>query len=288
MLSYASLYNFPGIPATVKSWIKLKVENYANNLKEVVDNSGYGSAINKYNWGWGTNTFMSNAGATFIYAYMISQDKSWLYYASQQLDYLLGRNSLNYSFVTGVGTNYCKQPFHWITKTYGIIPSGIIGQGAVGNSLINLPNVDNIVKDLMHAGFPSAKIYVDSVDSWNSNEVGIYTVSSFAFLAGYLALHNRNIEITDAQIIKTESSSELIISDKNKTLFCENCIGETQIQLFSLNGQLLFNSEIKSHNNMFQLVNYIEFIERNPIILYNVTDETGRGKTGKLSFTLIP
>lgn len=284
LFSYASLYNFPGVPASVKNWIKLKVENYANEIKSIVDESGYGSAIDELGWGWGTNTSMSNFGATFIYAHIISGDEKWLKYASQQLDYLMGRNSLDFSFVTGYGTNSCKQPFHWITKTYNLVPPGLIGQGATGAGLKNLPNVDNIVKELMNYEFPSAKIYVDSVDSWNSNEVGIYTVSSLAFLTGYLALHNRNIEITNVPVYQKLKDYELEITDRNNSLFCENCVGKTQVRLYSLSGHLLFNSEIESQNNLLLLVEYDNFVQRTPIIIYKIIDETGKFGQGKLCF----
>ena len=288
ILSFVSMYNSSEVSGVVKNRIKIIVENYATELKQIVDKSGYGSAISKYGWGWGTNTFMANAGATFIYAHIITGDEVWLKYAAQQLDYLMGRNSLDYSFITGYGSNSCKQPFHWITKTYGIIPEGLIGQGAIGAHLVENTNVDNIVKELMRAEFPSAKIYRDSVDSWNSNEVGIYTVSSLAFLTGYLALHKRDVNITSIPILQKNNNLELEISNKNGSLFCANCIGKTKVDLYSLNGQLLLKEVVNATHPNFELTNYSVFVRNNPLIIFNVIDEIGKSKKGKLMFIQVP
>ncbi len=283
MLSFAALHESPEVAEIVKSRIELKVVNYANELKEVVDKSGYGTAIDKYGWGWGTNTFMSNAGAVFIYAHQITGNDEWLKYASQQLDYLMGRNSLDYSFITGSRTNSCKHPYHWITKAYNFVPPGLIGQGATGAGLLAFDSVDDIVKKLMVAEFPPAKIYVDTVDSWNSNEVGIYTVSSLAYLIGYLSLYNRKAEITDATDLRNEKMTELEISYFNDELFCENCSGNTEVNLYNLNGQLLEKKRLNATHPKIALINYRKFTAKYPLILFRITDGSGKSKRGKLS-----
>ncbi len=282
IFSCVRLFNNMDVPSVIKNWIKLKIENYANEIKTVVEKSGYGCAIDKTGWGWGTNTNISNYGATFIYAHAISGNDEWLEMATQQLDYLLGRNSLNYSFVTGTGSNYCMQPFHWISKTYKIVPPGFIGQGAIGAAMVDKPNVDNIVKKLMMADYPPAKIYVDSIDSWNSNEVGIYSMSSLAYLTGYLAAHNREIQITDA-IALIQQKPEFKIIDRNNALFCENAIGEVNTYLYNLNGQVVFWSCKKISNQLSEVVNYNSIIQKNRILIYKILDETGKVATGKIT-----
>jgi len=202
IMAYARLYSHDEVPAAIKNWILSNLMDYGNTIKTQIENSGYGSAIKNTGWGWGTNTDMSNFGATFTYLHAITSDTNWLKYASQQLDYLLGRNSLDYSFVSGFGSKYCEQPFHWIPKIYKIVPKGFIGQGAAGAHLMEKTNVDRYIKKLMEADFPPAKTYVDTINSWNSNEVGIYTMSSIAYLTGYLSLHNREVQIVGLNSLK--------------------------------------------------------------------------------------
>ena len=140
--------------------------------------------------------------------------------------------------------------------------------------MINNPNTDEFVKELMEAGFPSAKIYTDTINSRSSNEVGIYGESSFAFLAGYLALNNR--EITNAPLVANDKNTGLRISAKNYSLFCSNCTGQTEVDLFSIDGRLLDKEVVQAFQPETKLVNYRRFLETFPIILYRVSDETGR------------
>ncbi len=281
LLSFASLYLFPGVPAVVKNRIQAQVENYAAQLQAVADKSGYGTAVDKFGWDEGSNFIVSNMGATFAFAHQITGNGEWLKYAAQQLDYLMGRNSLNHSFVTGFGENSSTQPYHWISKTYGIVPKGFLVKGAVGAHMINNPNTGELVKELMEAGFPSAKIYTDTINSRSSNEVGIFGQSSFAFLAGYLALNDR--EITNAPLVANDKNTGLRISAKNYSLYCTNCTGPTEVDLFSIDGRLLDKEVVQAFQPELKLVNYRRFLETFPIILYRVSDETGRSERGKLT-----
>ena len=281
LLSFAQLYHFPGLTQTVKNRLKIKVENYAEELKAIAGKSGYGSAIGKLEWGAKTNVKMANRGAAFVLAHQITGDDKWLNYAVQQLDYLMGRNSLNLSFVTGSGVNSVRQPFHWISKTYDIVPNGWLVQGATGSTLINNSEVDDQLKSLMRAGFPSAKIYIDSINSGSSNEVDIYSMASFAFLTGYLALHNREVEYT-ASHYWSGKSENLIITDKNNSLYCSNCKGETNVTFYSVTGRMLDRRTIHSTGFGTELIHYGQYLVNNPFILYQVMDETGRIKIGKL------
>lgn len=282
MFAYSKLYFSENVPGQVKNWIRSKVENYAETLESTVQKSGYGCAIDKSGWIWGSNTKMSNIGFTFITAFKITGNEKWLGLAQQQLDYLLGRNSLNFSFVTGAGTNSCRQPFHWITKTYGTVPAGLIGQGATGPELPGRANIDKIVTPLMEYNFPPAKIYVDSVDSWNSNEVGIYTVSSFAGLMGFLALRAREIPVNAAAGLM-QPRSTLEIQVKNRSVYCSNCTGKTGVWLFSLDGRQLFSEQVLVSPDK-PLVN-LSALDENPMLsLYKIIDETGKVAAGKLPF----
>lgn len=194
----------------------------------------------------------------------------------------MGRNSLNFSFVTGFGENHINQPFHWISKTYGIVPGGWMVSGATGSSLINNEKVDSQLKNLMVAGFPSAKIYIDTINSCNSNEVGIYTLASFAFLTGYLALQNRDVEYTGIPYL-AKNSTELKVTTNNNWLYCSNCQGKTTVKLFSLSGKLLNLRMINANSRDVKLINYKKYLMNNPLILFRVRDMRGLIKTGKLT-----
>ena len=283
LLSFAKLYNFPEIPEIVKNNIKLKLDGYVGELKTITDKSGYGSAIAQYKWDKGSNTIMSNQGAVFTYAHQVSGNSDWLNYASQQLDYIMGRNSLNYSFVTGYGENSCKQPFLWISKTFNIVPDGLLVNGAIGSHLMNSQEYDDQILSYMEGGFPSAKIYEDSIYFRNTNETGIYNLASFAYLTGYLSLYNREVGYSDSPLIQKTNLEALKINDNNNILYCTNCFGKTKIKLVSVNGQLLSENIVLAANYETFLIDYKKYVENYPIIIYNVTDDLGQMSNGKLT-----
>lgn len=283
MLSFVRLYNYPGVYETVKSRIKLNIENYAKELKTTVDNSGYGSAIGKFNWGKGSNAIMANRGAVFTFAHQVTGNIEWLNYAAQQLGYLLGRNSLNFSFVTGYGENYCEKPFHWISKTYDIVPKGLIVQGALGAHLKSLPSTDSYVKDLMEAGFPSAKIYSDTINSRSSNEINIQTMAAFAYLAGYLTVYNRTADYTGTyDLLNNNIQPDLSITNRYNKIYCTNCKGNTRISFFSVDGRLLTQKVIVANQDETELYNLNTRTYNYPVILYQAIDESGKTAHGKL------
>lgn len=154
--------------------------------------------------------------------------------------------------------------------------------GATGSSLINNEKVDSQLKNLMVAGFPSAKIYIDTINSCNSNEVGIYTLASFAFLTGYLALQNRDVEYTGIPYL-AKNSTELKVTTNNNWLYCSNCQGKTTVKLFSLSGKLLNLRMINANSRDVKLINYKKYLMNNPLILFRVRDMRGLIKTGKLT-----
>ena len=112
-----------------------------------------------------------------IMASQISGDDKYQKNAKEQLDYLLGKNAMSYSFVTGYGTNAPNDVHHR--------PSVVNGNGKamkamlVGgpNSGIEDPYAANVLKDM-----PPAKCYADNQQSYATNEVTIYWNSPFASL----------------------------------------------------------------------------------------------------------
>jgi endo-1,4-beta-xylanase len=278
-MSLVQLFKHPEIPSAVKTKIKQQIENLALQLKSTVDKSGYGSAVGKFDWRAGSNAHMANAGAVFIYAFQITGNKEWLQYASQQLDYLLGRNSLNFSFVTGFGENSCHQPYHWINKAYGIVPDGMLVNGASIQNTIE----EAKLYEVNITNFPPAKSYIATSNSRLFNETGIYTVSSLAYLAGYLAVNDRKLDVTRSPRVIRNEQQTLQVDGRDFSLYCYNCRGKTDVSLYSINGQLLKKESALPEFRDSKITGYHHLIHNHPIILFKVSDETGRTKSGKIT-----
>jgi endoglucanase len=277
-MSMVQIHNFPGIPEVVKGKIKQYIEKLAVQLITSVAGSGYGSAVDKFSWGTGSNATAANAGAVFAYAHQLTGNNEWLQYASRQLDYLLGRNSLNFSFVTGFGENSCRNPYHWISKAFGIVPKGLL----VGGAATSHGGEEGYLVDMTAAMFPPAKMYIDTINSPQFNETGIYAVSSLAYLTGYLALHNREMDVTGAPLTGKNKPGTLDISDRNYSLYCSNCSGKTEVSLFSITGQLLKKETVLPALSGLKITSYENMAGKSPVIIYRVADETGRVVSGKV------
>ena len=61
---------------------------------------------------WGSNAVFANAGIFLCYAYLLTNDTTYIRGAAEISDYLLGKNAVNTSFVTGYGVFRSEFPHH--------------------------------------------------------------------------------------------------------------------------------------------------------------------------------
>ena len=143
--------------------------------------SGYGTAIPATRYEWGSIlTSMGNAMAMIMNTLLTGRE-DMLCGAIGQLDYALGRNAMDLSFITGYGERQIMFPHHRPSAADGIeapVP-GLISGGP--NNRNNYP----WVKERL-AGVPAAKCFLDVTDSADTNEIAIYWNSPAVFVAAYL------------------------------------------------------------------------------------------------------
>ena len=142
--------------------------------------SGYGTAIPATRYEWGSIlTAMSNGMAMIMNALLTGREDMKAA-ALGQLDYALGRNALDISFVTGYGERRVMFPHHRPSAADGIdapVP-GLISGGP--NNKMNYPTVRDRLGDT-----PAAKHFIDETDFADMNEIAIYWNSPAVFVAAY-------------------------------------------------------------------------------------------------------
>jgi endoglucanase len=183
--------------------IKNKVISAANAYRDqAMTGSAYGIAMGAYSWnfGWGSNSTAANQAMILIQAFNYTKDSSYLKAATSNVDYLLGRNGLNYSFVTGYGSISPKNPHHRISQADGIVDPipGLLVGGPNSGQQDNCPG---------YTSFQAALSYVDSDCSYSTNEIAINWNAPLAYITGAIQSIYSGIEPSAIDYSKIPTST---------------------------------------------------------------------------------
>jgi endoglucanase len=148
--------------------------------------NGYSVALLSSEYWWGSAENVINRGDALLFAYTVSGYTRYRDGALHQLDWILGRNSLDRSLVSAYGQNSSVNPYHWTRYVYKILVPG----WAVGGPNPNSAGVDPPLIALQQTGAPPAKCYLDlcaANGSWGSNEGQTSENAALLFAAGMLS-----------------------------------------------------------------------------------------------------
>lgn len=159
--------------STIYTKAKSAVISQADKFTVVSDNSPYGVALTKFDWG--SNMTVANAGIILSTAYKLTNDEKYLNAANAQLDYLLGTNPVGECFFTGYGTVSPENPHHRPSMAVGKSMKGMLVGG------VN-QNLEDSAAKAYCQDLPAAKRYVDNSESYSTNEITIYWNSPLTYL----------------------------------------------------------------------------------------------------------
>lgn len=162
----------------------------ANDLAEASAARPFHVALGEDDYVWGSAERLLHRAALFLMANALCPSPLFHQAASDQLDWILGNNTLHHSFVTGFGTNPVRHPWHWTYRDYGIVMPGWAVGGPNGSSA----GADPALRAVQRRGTPPARCYVDLCDregSWASNEGQISEEAALVFVTGMLSLNSR-------------------------------------------------------------------------------------------------
>jgi endoglucanase len=143
----------------------------------------YAPEGNKYDWG-STHQVLNNA-VVLATAYDITGSAKYRDGAVQSMDYILGRNALNISYVTGYGeVNAHNQHSRWYAKQLDpnlpSPPDGTLSGGP--NSSIQDPFAQSKLQ-----GCVGQFCFIDDIQSWSTNEHTINWNAALARVAAFVA-----------------------------------------------------------------------------------------------------
>ena len=118
-------------------------------------------------------------------AFDFTREPKYLEGVNEGMNYLLGRNPLDQSYVTGYGERPLEHPHHrfWahqINAAFPPPPPGAVSGGP--NSGLQ----DPYVQAAGLAGCAPAKCFVDNIEAWSANEITINWNAPLAWAAAFL------------------------------------------------------------------------------------------------------
>ncbi|GAB3960995.1 glycoside hydrolase family 9 protein [Spirosoma harenae] len=169
--------------------VKKHLLTQADSLLAGVDQQAFGTVMGKSakDFIWGSSAVAANQGVALLQAYRLTNDWRYLDAALSNLDYLLGRNAVGYSFVTGFGSKTPLHPHHRPSVADGIeapVP-GLLSGGTNANA----------ARQDKCAGYTTTvadEVFLDADCSYASNEIAINWNAPLVYLATALeALQTR-------------------------------------------------------------------------------------------------
>jgi endoglucanase len=134
---------------------------------------------------WGSNSFVLNNMLIMALAHDFTHEQKYLDGVGEGMSYLLGRNPMDQSYVTGYGERPLTHPHHrfWAHQANAAFP------GPPSGALSGGPNSglqDPYVQAAGLAGCAPQKCFVDNIEAWSANEIAINWNAPLAWTAAYL------------------------------------------------------------------------------------------------------
>jgi endoglucanase len=160
----------------VQEWM-----TYAKELVERSRKNGYGITLKLEDYIWGSNMILMNQAIHLILAQKLQPNTEYTSVVQNNWDYLLGRNPMDISYVSGLGERAIMHPHHRPSTADNVLQPipGLVSGGPCAGL------IDNAVKEYC-TGNPPAKCFVDMVKSYSTNEIAIYWNSPAVYVGAYL------------------------------------------------------------------------------------------------------
>ncbi|WP_369220923.1 glycoside hydrolase family 9 protein [Streptomyces sp. R39] len=174
-----------GLPASDLARIRSSVVSAADGYLSTMAGQGYAVPIPSDGYFWGSNSEAADNAVVMAVAGELTGAARYRAGVLETMDYLLGRNAIGQSYVTGYGEKSSHNQHHrfWAHQLDSSLPNPPAGALAGGpNSALQ----DPVAQEKL-AGCAPAACYIDDIGSYSTNEVAINWNAPLAWLAAYAA-----------------------------------------------------------------------------------------------------
>ncbi|WP_242096040.1 glycoside hydrolase family 9 protein [Sphingomonas sp. CROZ-RG-20F-R02-07] len=184
-LGTMTLATAPGVPAADRDAARARLIALADRFLAEEARSGYHLPYATTRYPWGSNGAILNRGIILAMAARFTGDARYRDAVVDTADYVLGRNPLNQSYVTGFGWHAMSRPHHrfWAHQFDARLPGpppGVIGGGA-NNTAFADP-----VSATLKGQCTAQRCWLDDSRAYADNEVAINWNAPLLWVATYL------------------------------------------------------------------------------------------------------
>ena len=295
IFGYLTLYEDPNSPAALKAKLSQKVNTLCQGIISNIQNSGYMADLQPAEYYWESNETLMHRACALLFNYAMSGDTTQKDAALMQLNYMLGLNSLNKSFIMSHGCNPMTQPWNCIYLYYN---KSLPGWCAGGPNQYTT-GADQLLINVITSGAPKAKCYVDAgvcnVGSWADNEGETSENAALVFLSGYFysvvypvptpvpapagtpAPNLDNIKAAPAPCDMRAGCTGIMFT---------NLTGHTILRIYNLKGELVYGIEADTPDGKILwplMQKKKDEIMAAGFYVYSIGDGKGHVKTGKVA-----
>jgi endoglucanase len=173
----------PADVSAIRSALTRTADQHLSNMASAGHPAPYRPADGRYEWG--SNGLVANNGVILALAYDLTRRPKYRDGAFTALNYLLGRNPTNYSYVAGYGDQPVRNVHHrfWAHQLDPSLPTAPAGALSGGpNSSLQDPVAARLL-----TGCAPQRCFVDRTEAYSVNEVAINWNSALAWLSNWTA-----------------------------------------------------------------------------------------------------
>ncbi|MFI0729157.1 glycoside hydrolase family 9 protein [Streptomyces sp. NPDC021225] len=181
------------LPDADRNAARASVVAAADRYLQTAQGQAYGVPLADSEFVWGSNSMVLDKLAVIATAFDLTGDQRYRDGVLEGLDYILGRNALNESYVTGYGRHnshnqHSRLYSHELDPTLPEPPAGAIAGGA--NVNLEDPKASRVLIDrtVDPPQRPAPQFcYLDDIQSWSTNEVAINWNAALSWVVSFAA-----------------------------------------------------------------------------------------------------
>ncbi|MGO1296781.1 MAG: glycoside hydrolase family 9 protein [Vibrio sp.] len=157
----------------------------ANKYYDSVAKEGYRIPYTAKEYPWGSNSNLMNRSLFLGIAYDFTHDRKYVNAIIDAMDYILGRNPLDQSYVSGYGSRRLMNPHHrfW---AHAVDPKSPIVAPGVMSGGPNSTNFSDPIASSMKGKCVGQTCWKDDIGAWTLNEITINWNAPFFWTVSFL------------------------------------------------------------------------------------------------------